>query len=44
MGASDEAGLTLSELRNAPREEHGALIPGGRPVATALAFRARQPR
>ncbi len=25
-------------LRNAPREEHGILIPGGRPVATALVF------
>jgi hypothetical protein len=25
-------------LRNAPREEHGILIPGGRPVATALTF------
>jgi Phosphodiester glycosidase len=25
-------------LRNTPREEHGIVIPGGRPVATALAF------
>jgi Phosphodiester glycosidase len=25
-------------LRNTPREEHGVIIPGGRPVATALAF------
>jgi exopolysaccharide biosynthesis protein len=25
-------------LRNAPREEHGILIPDGRPVATVLAF------
>lgn len=30
-------------LRNAPREEHGILIPGGRPVATALAFEPAQP-
>ena len=28
-------------LRNAPREEHGILIPGGRPVATVLAFEPR---
>jgi hypothetical protein len=25
-------------LRNFPREEHGVLIPGGRPIATALVF------
>jgi hypothetical protein len=28
-------------LRNAPREKHGVLIPGGRPVATAIAFEPR---
>ncbi|MGA8219706.1 MAG: phosphodiester glycosidase family protein [Solirubrobacterales bacterium] len=28
-------------LRNAPREEHGILIPGGRPIATALVFEER---
>jgi hypothetical protein len=28
-------------LRNSPREEHGVLIPGGRPIATALVFEER---
>jgi hypothetical protein len=28
-------------LRNSPREEHGVLIPGGRPIATALVFGQR---
>jgi hypothetical protein len=27
-------------LRNRPREEHGVPLPGGRPIATAIAFRA----
>ena len=26
-------------LRNVPREDHGVVLPGGRPVATAIAFR-----
>ena len=25
-------------LRNRPREEHGVRLPGGRPIATAIAF------
>jgi exopolysaccharide biosynthesis protein len=28
-------------LRNVPREEHGVVLAGGRPVSTALEFRAR---
>jgi hypothetical protein len=28
-------------LRNVPREEHGVVLPGGRPVSTALEFRSR---
>jgi phosphodiester glycosidase len=29
------------ELRNVPREEHGVVLPGGRPVSTVLTFRSR---
>jgi hypothetical protein len=28
-------------LRNVPREEHGVVLAGGRPVSTALEFRRR---
>ena len=49
LGASDainlDGGGSTSlvcggRLRNRPREEHGIVLPGGRPVSTALVFRS----
>lgn len=48
MGATDAINLDgggstslvcAGRLRNRPREEHGVVLPGGRPVSTALVFR-----
>jgi Phosphodiester glycosidase len=37
-GGGSAALVVNGELRNRPREQHGLPLPGGRPIATALAF------
>jgi hypothetical protein len=38
-GGGSTSLVCAGRLRNRPREEHGIVLPGGRPVSTALVFR-----
>ena len=40
-GGGSASLLVAGELANVPREEHGASLPGGRPVSTAITFAGR---
>jgi hypothetical protein len=41
-GGGSTSLVCAGRLRNVPREEHGVVLTGGRPVSTAIAFTSRQ--
>ncbi|MEA2256604.1 MAG: hypothetical protein QOG35_2649 [Solirubrobacteraceae bacterium] len=41
-GGGSTSLVCAGRLRNVPREEHGVVLGGGRPVSTAIAFTSRQ--
>jgi hypothetical protein len=41
-GGGSTSLVCAGRLRNVPREEHGVVLAGGRPVSTAIAFTSRQ--